>query len=292
VFTTAAPVEDVRGQIRAGPKTFFLKKPVSLNQVRTVLTQVMGLPADAIPAAAASAPVPAAAPASVPAAAAPAPATSPAESAFPAASAASSAAPAQEGPAAEPAAAPNTPSVPEPAVSASASVAVSPPAPASVPAPAPVAASAEAAGGSTESGHVHQFEVRVIYGDTDKMGVIYYANYFKYFEQGRAELMRSLGIRYRDLELLRKIFLPVVETRCKYLGPAKYDDLLLVRTRLSRLGTASVWFSYEIVSREGGDRIVAEGFTRHAIVNDQWKPIAVPADLREKLSGYVNHTGA
>ena len=87
---------------------------------------------------------------------------------------------------------------------------------------------------------VHEFEVRVTYADTDKMGIIYYANYFKYFEQGRTELLRSLGVRYRDLEVQRKMFLPCVETGCRYLAPSRYDDLLVVRTWLSSLGRASV----------------------------------------------------
>ena len=134
---------------------------------------------------------------------------------------------------------------------------------------------------------VHEFEVRVTYADTDKMGIIYYANYFKYFEQGRTELLRSLGVRYRDLEVQRKLFLPCVETGCRYLAPSRYDDLLVVRTWLSTLGRASVRFENEINDRDLGNKLVATGFSRHAVVNDLWRTACVPADLRVLLQPYV-----
>jgi acyl-CoA thioester hydrolase len=132
----------------------------------------------------------------------------------------------------------------------------------------------------------HEFEVRVTYADTDKAGIIYYANYYRYLEQGRTELMRSLGVRYRDLEIQRKLFLPAVESGCKYLAPSRYDDMLVVRTWLSELGRASVTFSAEIVDKDLG-KVVAEVFSRHAVVNDLWRPARVPPDLRALLAPYV-----
>lgn len=133
----------------------------------------------------------------------------------------------------------------------------------------------------------HEFEVRVTYADTDRLGIIYYANYFKYFELGRTELLRSLGLRYRDMEMERKVFLPVVETRCVYLGPSRYDDLLLVRTWLSWMGPASLCFQNEIYDREATDRLVARGFSRHAVLNEYWKPVRLPKDIRELLAVYL-----
>ena len=114
------------------------------------------------------------------------------------------------------------------------------------------------------------------------MGVVYYANYLTLFERGRTELMRSMGLRYRDLEENEKVFLPVSEAHCRYLHPAKYDDLIRVITWIEKVGGASVEFSYKIVDVESG-RPIAEGTTRHPFVNQQWKPVRIPATLRAKL---------
>lgn len=129
-----------------------------------------------------------------------------------------------------------------------------------------------------------EFDVRIAYADTDRMGVVYYANYFTLFERGRTELMRNLGLRYRDLEEKDKIFLPVSEASCRYLSPAKYDDLIRVTTRVKALGGAHIDFEYEIADAETGKKL-AEGFTRHPFVNTAWKPVRVPATLRSKLIG-------
>lgn len=114
------------------------------------------------------------------------------------------------------------------------------------------------------------------------MGVVYYANYFTLFERGRTELMRHIGVRYRDLEEKEKVFLPVNEAQCRYFSPAKYDDLIRVVTRVKEMGRAHVDFSYEIFDVETGRRL-AEGFTRHPFVNENWKPVRPPLWLREKM---------
>lgn len=126
------------------------------------------------------------------------------------------------------------------------------------------------------------FDVRIAYADTDRMGVVYYGNYFTLFERGRTELMRSLGLRYRDLEEVENVFLPASEASCQYFSPAKYDDLIRVITRVKEIGGAHIDFDYEIVDAESGKR-VAVGFTRHPVVNRNWKPVRLPASLREKL---------
>lgn len=135
----------------------------------------------------------------------------------------------------------------------------------------------------------HEFKVRVTYADTDKAGIIYYANYFKYLEQGRTELLRSLGVRYRDLEIGRKIFLPAVEARCEYLAPSRYDDLLVIRTWITELGRASVSFCCEVEDTELSGKIVARVHSRHAVVNDLWRPAKVPEDLRGVLAPFIEH---
>ena len=127
-----------------------------------------------------------------------------------------------------------------------------------------------------------EFEVRIAYADTDRMGVVYYGNYFMLFERGRTELFRNLGVRYRDMEEQNKVFLPAAEAQCKYLSPAKYDDLIRVVTRVKAIGGAHIDFDYEIFHAENGQKL-AVGFTRHPFVNDRWRPVRIPAEIRAKL---------
>ena len=129
----------------------------------------------------------------------------------------------------------------------------------------------------------YEFQTRIAYADTDRMGVVYYANYFILFERGRTELMRGLGLRYKDLEEKRKLFLPAVEASCRYLAPARYDDLISVRTSVVELGAASITFSYEVVNAET-KKALAHGSTRHPFVGPDWKPARVPNDLRKLIA--------
>lgn len=115
--------------------------------------------------------------------------------------------------------------------------------------------------------------VRVRYKDTDQMGVAYYANYFVWFEVGRCEYFRGLGMSYRDLEQ-NEIFLPVIEAFCKYKSPARYDDLLRVVTRLNFLEDVKLGFYYEIFHL-GKNTLLANGETIHAFVNRKGKPIVL-----------------
>jgi acyl-CoA thioester hydrolase len=92
---------------------------------------------------------------------------------------------------------------------------------------------------------------RVIYGDTDKMGVVYYANYLRWFERGRSEFLRQLGAPYGEIEA-RGIHFPVVEANCHYSKPARYEDLILIETRLDFMSRATLGFCYRIL-RDGED---------------------------------------
>lgn len=114
---------------------------------------------------------------------------------------------------------------------------------------------------------------RVSYGETDAMGVVYYANYLHLFERGRSELIRGLGFSYATVEE-RGIFLPVREANCRYLAPARYDDLIHIRTGLASQSRASLSFVYEITN-EGG-LVLTRGSTQHAVVNAQGKPVRIP----------------
>ena len=96
---------------------------------------------------------------------------------------------------------------------------------------------------------IHKTTCRVIYGDTDNMGQAYYGNYFRWFEIGRNELFRSLGISYASVES-RGIFLPVAEAYCKYSVPARYDDLLMIETSLDTRFKGAIKFDYRIFSQD------------------------------------------
>ena len=126
-----------------------------------------------------------------------------------------------------------------------------------------------------------EFRVRVIYADTDAMGIVYHANYIKWFEVGRAELMREIGIIYSELEL-SGYMLPVTKIGCHYLSPAKYDDVLVIETAITNLRRASVRFDY-IIRDEKKERVLAEGFTLHPFINREGKIVRVPRFIVDKI---------
>lgn len=132
-------------------------------------------------------------------------------------------------------------------------------------------------------------DFRVSYADTDRMGVVYYANYLVLFERGRTELMRALGVRYRTLEE-KNIFLPVMDVQVKYLAPAQYDDVINIRTWVGELGRASVTFQYELINADTGKKM-AQGFTKHPFVNKSWKPMPVPPEVKTILLPVVHPDG-
>ncbi len=122
-------------------------------------------------------------------------------------------------------------------------------------------------------------EIRVIFGDTDQMGVVYYANYLRYFESARAAYWRDLGKSYKDL-VEWGVALPVVEAHCNYKRPAFYEDLLVIETRVSELRGASLRFMYRV--ERAGD-LLAEGHTRHAVIGPDGRPKALPDVLRSAI---------
>ena len=114
-------------------------------------------------------------------------------------------------------------------------------------------------------------QIRVIYADTDAMGIVYHTNYIKWFEVGRNEYLRELGYPYFRLES-EKLWLPVARVECLYKAPARYDDILEITAWMSELKAASLTMSYEIRKEETGELLVT-GSTRHAITDDQMKPV-------------------
>jgi acyl-CoA thioester hydrolase len=123
-------------------------------------------------------------------------------------------------------------------------------------------------------------DIRVIYGDTDQMGVVYYANYLRYFESGRNEYLRAKGALYRDLERDLGIVLPVVEAHVEYRRPARYDDLLVLETTLGKIGRASARFDYRLL-RDA--TLLATGHTVHACLDRAGKVQKLPDSLAARL---------
>lgn len=128
----------------------------------------------------------------------------------------------------------------------------------------------------------HEIKTRVRYQETDQMGVVYYANFFVYFEMGRTEFLRHLGLPYSEMEK-EQIFFPVAEAYCRFRSPARYDDILIIQTWISELKHATVEFSYKII-REEDQKLVAEGFTKLASLNASRRPTSLPEKLKSLLS--------
>jgi acyl-CoA thioester hydrolase len=124
-------------------------------------------------------------------------------------------------------------------------------------------------------------EIRVIYGDTDQMGVVYYGNYLRYFEAARNEFIRAKGLRYRDFEAELRLMLPVVEAAVQYRKPARYDDLLTVEISLTEIRRASARFGYRVLLE---DEVLATGHTVHACVDLDGRVQRMPKDLLDRLA--------
>lgn len=124
--------------------------------------------------------------------------------------------------------------------------------------------------------------LRVRYAETDKMGVVYYANFLVWFEVARADLMRSLGWTYREMEAAG-VSLPVLEAHCEYRRPARYDDEIEVRTEGRMLSPIRMKFSY-IVVRRGDGVVTAEGYTVHAAVDAAGRPCRLPGRVKDAFA--------
>lgn len=122
--------------------------------------------------------------------------------------------------------------------------------------------------------------VRVRYVETDKMGVVYYGNYYIYFEVGRVEYMRHLGVDYRQMELQDDSFIVVAESKCRYRRPARFDDLLRIRTRVIAVKRRTIHFGYEILHDETGE-LLATGETVHVVCDSNGRPKSLPGKYRQ-----------
>jgi len=128
----------------------------------------------------------------------------------------------------------------------------------------------------------HDTTVRVRYAETDQMGVVYHANYLIWFEVGRVELMRALGIEYKRMEIDDDCHIVVVDVRCRYINSARYDEELRIRTHIAESRNRTIRFSYE-VRRDSDQELLAVGETLHVICGSNGKPKLLPEKYRAIL---------
>src|SRR5215813_11317354 len=131
-------------------------------------------------------------------------------------------------------------------------------------------------------GSWHETILRVRYSETDKMGIVYYANYLVWFEIGRAEYCRARGFSYRDMEENDDAYLVVAESYCRYKAPTYYDDELLIRTHITELRRRSLRFGYEVIRPSDG-QIISEGETGHVVTDSSGRVRSFPEGYAQRL---------
>jgi acyl-CoA thioester hydrolase len=127
--------------------------------------------------------------------------------------------------------------------------------------------------------------VRVRYAETDQMGVVYHANYFIWFEVGRVEHIRSMGLDYKSMEQEEGCGIAVVEATARYKAPARYDDELLIRTRIAHIRGSVLRFAY-LIYRAQDHQLLCEGSTTHVVVDRNMKKTAMPARYAEAFRAH------
>jgi acyl-CoA thioester hydrolase len=125
--------------------------------------------------------------------------------------------------------------------------------------------------------------LRVIFGDTDQMGVVYYANYLRYFEAARGEFLRAIGSSGKDLEVLG-IGFPVTQAYARYRRSARYEDELDVELDLEEMGASRLKFAYQV---RRADELLADGWTEHACIDSAGRPCRIPERLRTRLAAPI-----
>jgi acyl-CoA thioester hydrolase len=127
---------------------------------------------------------------------------------------------------------------------------------------------------------VTETTVRVRYAETDQMGMVYYGNYYIYFEVGRVEYMRTRGVVYKEMETEDDTFIVVAGSSCRYRRSARYDDVLRIRTRVSEARRRTIRFAYEILNDATGE-LLATGETLHVVCDSQGRPKTLPEKYRK-----------
>ncbi|MEA4828052.1 acyl-CoA thioesterase [Clostridium sp. JNZ J1-5] len=130
--------------------------------------------------------------------------------------------------------------------------------------------------------YINRTKIKVRYVETDQMGIVHHSNYYAWFEVGRTEFITESGMSYSEMES-EKLLLPVVESGCRYIEGAKYEDELIIETFIEKLSGAKVIFNYNVI-REKDNKLLAKGTTTHAFVNDSFKVI----NLKKKNTNIWN----
>ncbi len=134
---------------------------------------------------------------------------------------------------------------------------------------------------------VHETKLRVLYADTDQMGYAYYGNYAKFYEFGRTEAIRSIGFPYAELEK-RGVAMPVIDMSCKYFKPARYDDLITIKTIVKELPASRIYFDYEILNEKG--ELLNTGKTTLIFLHiERNRPVRIPDILLDKMRPYFEN---
>ena len=137
---------------------------------------------------------------------------------------------------------------------------------------------------------VGEVRLRVRYAETDQMGVVYHANHFIWFEVGRVELLRQLGFSYREMEQNDGCFIAVVDARCRYKAPARYDDEIIIRTHMKNVRESLVHFGYELLRVSDGS-LLAEGETTHIVTDAEMKVRAIPENYMKVFKEAMGRRG-
>ncbi len=130
----------------------------------------------------------------------------------------------------------------------------------------------------------HRCELRTLYVDTDRSQVVYHANYLRYFEFGRASLMRDASYPYKQIEDSGYLY-PIIQTELNYYSPLFYDDLMYIHTRPAKLELVKIQFDYLITKADGGE-VVCAGFTKHCAVNKKGIPVEIDTQTIQLWQGF------
>jgi YbgC/YbaW family acyl-CoA thioester hydrolase len=150
------------------------------------------------------------------------------------------------------------------------------------PLPGTAAAGRPAVGGKIAAG-VHESDVRAAPADAEASGLVRHEMLLRWLENGRVGLMNSIGVPYPEIGVGSSLSAPVYEVRCEYLAPCRVGDTLRIRTWLAWLGSASFCFQHEVFLGQPPERLAARAFSRHAVVDNAWKPTRLPKDVKAVL---------
>jgi len=131
---------------------------------------------------------------------------------------------------------------------------------------------------------MHEYRIRVRLSETDALGIVYYANYFVYFDVARIELLREAGITQKSMEENGFLFL-CVEASCKYLSSLNLDEFITVKTWIEKVGNTSIVYRHVIIKENGKE--AAQGYVRDVLTNKEGKPIPIPEQWKLALSKYI-----